>query len=212
MSERLATIMREEFTSALLKQIEARAKAAGKSSEEIAAIVKANVDSAINLTVLRHDERSAIVLFEEAYLIGGLQNLALPLGKETNWTGDAPSLLSEQSVPFESTVTLKRANEASGEAEIGWVNTFSAEHLKEQVLSVVRSQLEANQAISKEKREEILAAVAKSELSRVDTGNAIVGLADGWVRSLHYLKRVRSTPSGEPVETREKSIRIDVTR
>ena len=212
LSKKLASMFHEQVTKTLISRLEGPALAAGKTREEIEAAAKAQADAMVQMLVLRHDEKTAVVFLEEAFLVAGVQDQSMPLGKEVDWKAKAPSFLSDDGVSFDSSGMLQRLTEESGEAEITWTSRYNSDELKAHVVALVRNQLTANKQLTQDKIDEALAIFNKLEVSRLDTGKAIIGSEDGWTRSVDYVKRVTSKLQLAPQEYQEKAIRIVVSR
>lgn len=211
-SKTIAVAFREHLKKGLIARLEGPALAAGKTKEEVEAAAQAQVDAVIGALILRHDERTAVVLLEEALLVAGVQNQSLPLGKKVDWSAVAPSLLSEQGVSYESIGALERLDKATSEAEITWTNTYNPDQLRAQALDLIKNQLAASKQVPQDKVDEILSTLSKLEVSRVDTGKALIGIEDGWTRSVEYVKRVNSRLEPALQEYQEKTVRIVVSR
>ena len=85
----LATSLANSMRAQLGKALKERHSGtpSGKSQAEAEKAVEAQVDQMIKALILRHDERTATALFQEALLLGGVQHLELPLGRPVDGAG-----------------------------------------------------------------------------------------------------------------------------
>ncbi|MFM9850760.1 MAG: hypothetical protein ACKVP3_26995 [Hyphomicrobiaceae bacterium] len=208
MSRKLTAVMRDGLNNALQERF---ANVAGKSKEEMDTIIKTQVDQILQTMILRHDERTAIILFEEAALIGSAQHRSWQLGIPSEDTSLAPSLLSDANVPRKSKVTLKRHDKAKDEAEVTWSNTYDPAVLRAFAWDVTVAQLKTAK-LDSEKIDAFKKVFDKSNFTRTDGGRAIISIRDGWVRHIEINVHTAGEVPGQPKVEELKSKVVEIAK
>ena len=208
-SKKLVAVMRDGLNNALRERL--ASASSSKPKEEVEAAVKSQVDQLLKTMILRHDERSAVILFEEAALIGSAQHRSWLLGVPSEDATLAPSLLSDANVPRKSKVTLRRYDTQKDEAEVIWSNIYDPAVLRTFAWDVIQAQSKAAK-LDSEKLTALKTVFDTANFTRTDGGRAIISIKDGWTRHIELTVRTVGEVPGQPKTEEVKSKVIEIAK
>lgn len=209
MAKHMAEFMRENLTRdqrALLAS-----KGTNKSAQELDTIAASQVEQIIQMLILRHDDRSAVVYLEDAIVVGNMQHRAWQRDKAFEEEVAAPNPFSDAGIPAKNRLTLLRYDKSASEAEVVWTSQYDPPAIKSAAMAVTEAQLKAANAPA-EQVEEARKAIDSTTTTRADEIRALISIKDGWARRIEVKKTVVSESPNQPKYEDVRTRLIEITR
>lgn len=198
-SQKLAGLLRTALTEVMEKAVADQKTDA--PAEKIKEFVNGQVNAIIQNLILRHDERSAVVLLEEMGMLASIQHRKLAVGEPFVEEQRAPATFGDGTVGRKDSITLTKLDRQKDEAFFTWKSEFDGNQMREFILPIVRQQFEAGLALQPEdKREEARknfeAELGGLTINRTDTGTGVVRISTGWAKRVEQNSRTETSGSG----------------
>ncbi len=139
-------------------------------------------------------EAAAGHFLPEAALIGGMQNLRLDRGAPARKVTAQPSPLGGPPIKMITETRLATHDALTGVAVVKWETRFDPRSIADSTAALMESMRKPGDPDLPPEAREMLKQI---KIERIDTGTAMISLADGWVRKIHYRQFLENKSPGQ---------------
>lgn len=138
-------------------------------------------------------QAAAATFLPEAAFVGAMQNLTLDTDAPKKTEHQSPSPFGGGSIKTVTEIRLTKHDADNQFAIIEWKTRFD----RDAMAAMVKTMIESAAPAGKQLPPEALQMMSGVKLERNDEGTALVSLADGWIRKIHYRQLVSNELMGK---------------